>query len=308
MSNNIWKRLVKKFEQPQRDYFIKGVPLILRVDGAAHSAYTRNLNKPFDEGYIEDMQQTAIYLCQEIQGAKLAYHQSDEISILVTDYDKINTDAYCDYRKDKIHSKVAGMASAKFNQLRRDRYSLMIRTRTNEKYQSIIKDVPVKYSVEEPNKGLHLHYQKLTHFDCRGTNYPTNEVSSYFLGRQHDAKTNSIQMLAQTLFSQKELHGKHTGIQKEMALEKGHDWNELHWSKTKGSVIVKNTYVNGKETGARTEHYVDDGVAYKRHPKVGDSLLLGFIPKEDKDAVIRNKWEVVETPETFTAEHFKQFI
>ena len=32
----------------------------------------------------------------------------------------------------------------------------------------------------------------------------------------------------------------------EMCFQKGHNWNDLHWSKKRGSFIVKNTYINGE--------------------------------------------------------------
>lgn len=90
----------------------------MRCDGKAFHTYTKNLNKPFDEGLIEDMQQTAIYLCQNIQGAKCAYVQSDEISILITDYDTLTTDAWFDYEVQKMTSISSGIAVGKFSQLR----------------------------------------------------------------------------------------------------------------------------------------------------------------------------------------------
>ena len=32
----------------------------------------------------------------------------------------------------------------------------------------------------------------------------------------------------------------------EMCFQKGHNWNDLYWSKKRGSFIVKNTYINGE--------------------------------------------------------------
>ena len=41
----------------------------------------------------------------------------------------------------------------------------------------------------------------------------------------------------------------------EMCFQKGHNWNDLHWSKKRGSFIVKNTYINVainiKQTGIK---------------------------------------------------------
>ena len=78
-------RIKNNYEGRSRTFLTRRTPVIIRLDGKAFHTYTRGLDKPFDEGLIEDMQQAAIYLCQNIQGAKCAYVQSDEISILVTD-------------------------------------------------------------------------------------------------------------------------------------------------------------------------------------------------------------------------------
>lgn len=59
---------------------------ILRVDGRAFHTLTRGCEKPFDPGFIEAMDAVAIALCSDIQGAQYAYTQSDEISVLLTDF------------------------------------------------------------------------------------------------------------------------------------------------------------------------------------------------------------------------------
>jgi tRNA(His) guanylyltransferase len=60
------------------------------------------------------MNQVMFKLGSEIQGAKFGARHSDEISILVTDYDKLTTDAYFDYEVQKIVSVVVSMATAEF--------------------------------------------------------------------------------------------------------------------------------------------------------------------------------------------------
>ena len=91
------KRMKENYENRSKIFLTRRTPVIIRLDGKAFHTYTRGLDKPFDSGLINDMQDTAIYLCQNIQGAKCAYVQSDEISILVTDFDDINTQAWFDY-------------------------------------------------------------------------------------------------------------------------------------------------------------------------------------------------------------------
>jgi len=68
------------------------MPLIIRVDGKAFSKYTSQLkDKPFDRQFIGVMTNVAEALCCEIQGAQMAYAQSDEISVLVHGYKKFET-------------------------------------------------------------------------------------------------------------------------------------------------------------------------------------------------------------------------
>jgi tRNA(His) 5'-end guanylyltransferase len=54
------------------------------------------MEKPYDLDFIHIMDKTAQFLCEEIQGAQFAYVQSDEISLLLTDFEKTTTDAWFD--------------------------------------------------------------------------------------------------------------------------------------------------------------------------------------------------------------------
>ena len=100
---------ITKYFLPRRTY------TIIRIDGKAFHSLTQNFDKPFDYTFINQMDETAKYLCKNIQGAKFAFVQSDEISILMTDFDKINTSAWFDGNVQKIASISASMATSKFN-------------------------------------------------------------------------------------------------------------------------------------------------------------------------------------------------
>jgi len=64
-------------------------------------------------------------------------------------------------------------------------------------------------------------------FDCRAFNVPQDEVVNAFLWRQQDCTRNSIQTLARTMFSHKQLHGANTSkMQDMMMVEKGVNWNK----------------------------------------------------------------------------------
>lgn len=214
------QRMKSNYEDRYRFHLTRRTPVIIRIDGKAFHTYTRGLNKPFDQGLIEDMQQTTIFLCKNIQGAKLGYTQSDEISILVTDYDNLNTDAWFDYNIQKMTSISASLATGIFNQLRM--------------YRNADENIELGLSTLE-SIGI-----KLANFDSRCFNIPKEEVSNYFLARQKDAVRNSVSMLAQSLYSHKELEYCSVDRMQEMCFVKGINWNNLEYYKKRGSTVVKN--------------------------------------------------------------------
>lgn len=83
MSNNkdsLGNRM-KGYENISRIYLTRRTPIIIRIDGKAFHSFTRGFARPFDDVLIKSMQDTAKYLCENVMGCKLAYTQSDEISL-----------------------------------------------------------------------------------------------------------------------------------------------------------------------------------------------------------------------------------
>jgi tRNA(His) guanylyltransferase len=118
MKDQLGDRMKDFYEDRTRYKLARRTNTIIRIDGKAFHTYTKGLQRPFDQGLMEDMDKTTEYLCQNIQGAKFGYVQSDEISILITDYDDIDTHAWFDGNLQKMASIAASLATAKFNQLR----------------------------------------------------------------------------------------------------------------------------------------------------------------------------------------------
>ena len=106
---------MKIYENVTRNYLTRRVPVLIRIDGKSFHSFTKGFQRPFDELLISTMQQTAKYLCENIQGCKLAYTQSDEITLLLTDYETIGTQGWFDYNIQKIVSVSASMATLAFN-------------------------------------------------------------------------------------------------------------------------------------------------------------------------------------------------
>jgi tRNA(His) 5'-end guanylyltransferase len=197
---------------------------------------------------MEDMDATAAYLCKNIQGAKFAYVQSDEISILITDFDDLGTHAWFDNNLQKMASVSASMATARFNQLR------LIREAKNggDLVGSQISQFPMAM------------------FDARVFQIPfAAEVENYFIWRQQDATRNSISSAAQSVYSSKELHGVKTDGMQEMLFQKGINWNDYSPREKRGSVIrkVEKQFVR-RETMAEvtdTTVVIPESATYKRN-------------------------------------------
>lgn len=270
------QRMKENYESRSRTFLTRRIPVIIRLDGKAFHTYTKGLDKPFDQGLVEDMQQTAIYVCENIQGAKAAYTQSDEINILITDYDKLTTEAWFNYNVQKITSISASLATSKFNQLRLKRVVKNFISTTNLS--------GFKYS--------EFYKIPLANFDSRAFSIPREDVNNYFVARQRDAVKNSVAMLAQSLYSHSELHKKNGSEMQEMCFQKGHNWNNLHYSLKRGSLILKNTYVNGRIDIPFKEEFINGDIWYQ--PECIDSM---YPDKRGRLLELnQNEWGVVETP------------
>ena len=76
-------------------------------------------------------------------------------------------------------------------------------------------------------------------FDARAFILPPHEVHNYIIWRPQDWNRNSLAMLAQSLFSHRELQGKGRAEQHEMCFQKGHNWADLSSHLKDGLVVVK---------------------------------------------------------------------
>ena len=260
MKDPLGDRMKDFYEDRTRYKLARRTNTIIRIDGKAFHTYTKGLQRPFDQGLMEDMNKTTEYLCQNIQGAKFGYVQSDEISILITDYDDIDTHAWFDANLQKMASIAASLATAEFNRLR------LIR----------------KMNTTVATAGSILEQFKHAMFDARVFQIPyQEEVINYFLWRQQDATRNSISSVAQSLYSAKELHGKKTSDMQEMIFQKGINWNDFTPREKRGSIIRRVEHVY-----ARRDEPIMDGKtrvieAYKR--KKWEADLNTPIISQDKD-------------------------
>ncbi len=203
MQNDSLGDRMKRYEDVPRVSLVRRTPVIMRLDGKAFHTLTRGMKKPFDDDFMLVMRATAMKLCKEVQGCKLAYTQSDEISLLLTDYDTLETQGWFDYGLQKMVSISASIATLAFNNA---------------------------FEHEKSLQGM---------FDSRAFNVPREDVANYFVWRQKDAIRNSIQAVGQAHYSPKQLHGKNCNDIREMLLDKNIDWNTYSADKRHGTCIRK---------------------------------------------------------------------
>jgi len=189
---------MKAYENIYRYPVMPRMPVIIRVDGKAFHTLTRGCDRPFDTPLMDAMDQTAQCLVNEIQNARMAYVQSDEISVLLVDYNKFESQQWFGGNLNKMVSISAAIATLNFSKV----------------------------------------YGKDAYFDSRVFVLPEREVANYFVWRQEDCTRNSISMAAQANFSHKELHGVNTGMMQEKLFQKGINWNDYPTRCKRGAVAT----------------------------------------------------------------------
>lgn len=256
--DSLGDRMKSHYENIPKTRLTRREPVIIRIDGKAFHTFTRGFQRPFDNILIESMQETMKYLCENIQGCKLGYCQSDEISLLITDYETINTAAWFDYQVQKMCSIAASMATLAFNRFFRN--NALVKVTITDAYfknkESYSGDWEKDILLKEP------YYNACSEgalFDARCFSIPKEEVCNYFIWRQQDATRNSIQMVGQANFSHKELQNKSCDkIQDMLMLEKNINWNDFSTVKKRGSCCTKtgkHTVVN-MQSGEQVERLV----------------------------------------------------
>ena len=224
--DSLGDRMKENYENRSKTYLTRRTPCIIRLDGKAFHSFTKNFQKPYDEVFHKAMNNTMQYLCKNIQGCKFGYTQSDEISLLLTDYDTPTTDAFFKYNVQKVCSIAASMATLQFNKA--------FRTYVNEYTVGKTLDA---YSIE-----LLKAKDKGAMFDARCFSIPASEISNCFLWRFLDCYRNSVQMLGQTHFSHKELHKLNSSqIQEKLFQERGINYASCPEEFKNGVCAMKNS-------------------------------------------------------------------
>lgn len=230
VNDELGKRMKEFYEQIPKTRLMRRMPVAIRIDGKAFHTFTRGFQKPFDEVLIKSMQDTMLYLCKNIQGCVFGYTQSDEITLILIDYQKLESCAWFDYEVQKMCSISASMATMVFNRyFEKNTAWFRIKNKLNgiSDADTIEWNVYIKYLQAIDNGAM---------FDARCFNIPKEEVCNLIYWRQLDATRNSIQMVGQANFSYKELHGKSCNMIQDMLMtQKGINWNDFPTHQKRGS-------------------------------------------------------------------------
>jgi tRNA(His) guanylyltransferase len=184
------KELESRYEQRVAQ---PGQFLLARADGRAFHTFTRDLLRPFDQRMSDAMLYTTQQLCH-LFNARLAYTQSDEITLCFYYEPSASADYPFGGRLQKLCSLIAAQASVLF-------YS-----RISESMPEKTKELPV--------------------FDCRVFKTLTFESAlNTFIWREKDARKNAVSMAASSVYKPKDLEGVSTSSRLKMLAEKGINFN-----------------------------------------------------------------------------------
>ena len=221
--------------------------ILVMIDGKNFSSLIKNkFEKPFDDWFINTMNNTCQHLLKNIQGCVGGFVQSDEISLLIKDNPE--TCLPFDGRMCKLLSIIPALATSYF---------------TKEIIKHFIFMHPDRM-LSCGTSGFSANFivnlidnMKDYVFDCKVWNVPNeNDAFAWFLYRQIDCIRNSKQQFCQTYLPHKKLMKKNTDEQVQLCIEEtGHNWNKISDDKKYGRFFFKNsiTKVN------------DNGEEYKRH-------------------------------------------
>ena len=230
---------MKEYENVSRYYLTRRLPVIVRIDGRSFHTFTKGFKKPFDDILMQAMQKTAKYLCENIMGCKLAYTQSDEISLLLIDYDTIDSDAWFKNNLQKIASVSASIATMAFNFYFNDLATQNIINWYKDASAEDTCETPYYEKKNKMDNNLRI-MPKMATFDSRAFVLPKEEVCNYFIWRQKDCTRNSIQLVAHANFTYSEMQKKSCNqLQDMLFTQKNINWNDFSTSCKRGTCVVR---------------------------------------------------------------------
>lgn len=260
VKDELGDRMKEFYENVPKTRLMRRTPVCIRLDGCHFHTFTKNLNKPFDNILMRSMQDTMKFLCENIQGCVFGYTQSDEITLILIDYQKLTSSAWFDFEVQKLCSVAASMATLAFNKAFAKRAEEWFSNYFEAWHTSENED---KY-LETLTKALEVGAT----FDARCFNIPKEEVANLIYWRQNDASKNSVQMVGRAYFSHTELKNKNANqIQDMLFTQKGINWNDFPVDCKRGAACVKEEIVKSVPIG-------------------------GMMGEGDEETIVRRQWKI----------------
>lgn len=199
---------IKQFEAVETERkFDKDLPIYARIDGRSFSAFTRDMDRPFDARMTMAMIGTTMHLVEKTN-ALIGYCQSDEISLAWL-CSKPESQPLFGGKVHKLTSVLASLTTAAFT-----------------------REVLCAF----PNGAL-LN-ARLPHFDARVFQLPSKEeTANAFLWRTNDARKNAVSQVARAHFSAKQLHEKNSLEMIDMLMEKGVNFYDVAFKSAHGTFV-----------------------------------------------------------------------
>ena len=239
---------MKAHEAVQCSVLDPDLPWVVRVDGKAFHTWTTGLERPFSAGFVAAMDEAARTLAALVQGAVLAYVQSDEVTVVVPARSTMANEPWFGGRVQKIASVAASCCAS-----------------------AVTLASPLLFGGEG----------RLTMFDARVFNLPTAaEAVNCLVWRQHDAIRNSVSAAGHALFTTRRLHGMPTRVVKEMLAAAGVPWDALDPGLQRGRWVRRMPYKG--PSGVERHRWVAEAA-----PKFIDARaeLLALLGASCEDAV-----------------------
>lgn len=225
---------MKGYEAASRYVLPARMPVIIRVDGRSFHSLLRGRERPWDPEVERAMMAIGVALVRELDGAVLAYGQSDEVSVLLHNYKTLHTQAWFDNVVQKLASVSASIATCAWT---------------------------MRAAADRLPYGT---------FDARAFVLPEAEVCNYFIWRQQDAMRNSVQLLAEVHMSHNQRWGMSCENLKEVLKDTHNaDWHQLPQHRKQGWCVDRLESAAGKPIAGpapdfiRARHFVERHLAVK---------------------------------------------
>jgi tRNA(His) 5'-end guanylyltransferase len=261
MKNSPLRQRIREYEDAYRIKFPRRMPLLIRVDGRAFHSFCSGMERPWDPTFVKAMNHVAKTLVTEISGAKIAYVQSDEITILLIDYNRYVSQPWFDKGLQKLVSISASISTMAFNQW-------------------------MSHYTDHPRKKMQWYGNKTNAtFDSRAFVIPREDVCNAFIDRQRDCMRNAILSTGQEKIGRKKINGLDTlQILKILKDEHGITWRkDINNHFRNGRIVIKkdNAWIIPEETPIfGKERYVVDNLVW---PEEEEGAYSSCLLKEDTE-------------------------